>query len=181
MRPLDDAGWKTRLRALREIVLDAKRSHPALEKALSSESSEERALAAQALSWMGRGGADLRAALERLAREDGSAVVRLYAIDALGALGGKSSDGLFSELAKSDENRDVRSHAKFALERKGEPAEEPAYRRALLDFDPASSGTAMVGKPAPAFRLEDHDGSLVELGSYRGTSAVVLVFVYGDT
>jgi len=77
-------------------------------------------------------------------------------------------------------NRDVTSHARFALERKGKPLDDPVPD-ALRLFDPERIDLARVGEIAPDFRLTDALGKSYQLSEFRDKRAVVLIFIYGDT
>ncbi len=178
MRPLDDDGWKLRFRTLRELTLLGREATADLVAALADSRPAVGVLAAQALSFIGDPAA--RPALERAAVESSSRALRLYAVDAIGAAGGKRSSELLEKISRDDSNGDVRAHARFALERDGAGI-GTLYRDLLRDFDPARIDTAVVGRPAPEFALESHDGRSVRLSTFRGKRAVLLVFIYGDT
>ena len=53
-------------------------------------------------------------------------------------------------------------------------------REALAVFDPKQIDSAVIGQPAPDFRLHGLDGKLHSLAEYRGKSPVILVFLVGD-
>jgi HEAT repeat protein len=116
----------------------------------------------------------------REALTDSNAIVRLYAVDALGMLTPPADDPLINELASSDQNRDVKSHAQFVLERDDEPDLE-GIREELAEYDPAQIATAQLNEEAPDFELKNPLGNAYKLSDFRGKKSVVLVFVYGDT
>lgn len=176
MRPTGDAGWKVRMQALRGVVALGKEAVPALVEALKDKDVARRVFAAQALGYLA-----LDVSTESLleaARNDPEAAVRLYAVDALGMKGDKAID--FDALLKAEKSGDVRKHLNYAKERKGEPV-EPAIVKQLTDWDTKTIDSAVVGKAAPDFTLRSATGAKVSLGDFKGKSAVVLVFVYGDT
>lgn len=176
MRPLGDDGWKTRMRALQGVVAGGKESIPALVEALKDKDAVRRVFAAQALGYLAP---DVPTApLLEAAKNDQNAAVRLYAVDALGMKGDKSVD--FDSLMKAERGRDVLKHLNYAKERNGEPVEAAVVKR-LKDWDATTIDSAVVGKMAPAFELTAATGETVKLSSFRGKSAVVLVFIYGDT
>jgi hypothetical protein len=178
MRPLDDAGWRARMRALRTIVAGGERSIPGAVAALGDERAPVRILAAQAMGYLGP--SVPREALENAAAGDADPAVRLYAIDALGMRGGEASHAFLEKRLKSESNRDAKMHIRYALERKGEPV-NPAVIESLAGYDLTSMNSAEVGKPAPDFALATFDGQTVRLADFREKQAVVLVFIYGDT
>lgn len=178
MRPLDDAGWKARIRALQEIASLGSGATDELRTVLRDGSAPARMLAAQAA-----GLADcqaLRDALIQAAEKDPDPAVRLYAVDSLGRLGKPIQTELYRRLLTTEKNRDVKMHLNYALERKDEPLEKDVRER-LAKWDTAHVDAAKLGKPAPDFELPTLAGKSVKLSDYRGKRAVVLVFVYGDT
>jgi HEAT repeat protein len=177
MRPLDDAGWKARVEALRALAGAGDGAVPVLTDALNKGDDETRVLAAQALALLPdpAAKASLAAALK-----DKHPAVRLYALDALSMFGKLPAEEPYQTLRQKDPNRDVRAHAAFALERDGKP-QPAAIRQALRDYDSKKMATAKVGDKAPDFTLTGAAGEEVRLGDFRGKKPVVLVFVYGDT
>ncbi len=114
------------------------------------------------------------------ALKDPHPAVRLYALDALSMFGKLPKKEPYQTLREKDPNRDVRSHAAFALERDDKPEPE-AISRALRDFDVKLMAAAKVGEKAPDCTLTSAAGKKVRLGAHRDQRSVVLVFVYGDT
>jgi HEAT repeat protein len=177
MRPLNDAGWKARLEAFRDLVSLGNKAVPVLTGALTKGEPETRVFAAQTLTLLANPMA--RPVLEK-ALKDSHPAVRLYAIDALSMFGQLQESPLYRQLRDEDPNRDVRSHMAFALERDDKPR-PTEIQKALLDYNLESLNTAQVGKPAPDFTLGDPLGKAHRLSQFRGRKAVVLVFIYGDT
>jgi hypothetical protein len=118
--------------------------------------------------------------LLRAAAEDSEPVVRLYAIDSLGMLGTEGEPIDWDALAKKQRNRDVKRHLTYIEQRAGQPV-SPRTIDQLRDWDLAGIDTARLGQLAPDFELSSVSGEKIRLSDFRGTKAVVLVFVYGDT
>ncbi|CAN5857781.1 hypothetical protein BH23PLA1_BH23PLA1_03170 [soil metagenome] len=178
MRPLDGQGWKVRMEVLRGLARLGGEAVQPLIAAMDDDDAEIRVLSAQALSYL----ADPRAIdrLKRTLAEDPAPAARLYAADALGAAGGLKPSPLLEQVERQDENRDVRAHVRFALERQGQPL-DPQIQEQLKSIDLDRLDSAEVGKLAPDFQLNDALGHAYQLSQFRDKQAVVLVFIYGDT
>ncbi len=176
MRRLDDAEWKLRMEALQGVVAGGQDAIPVLVAALEAKEAPTRIFAAQALGYLAP---DVpHAPLLAAAKGDADAAVRLHAWDSLGMQGVKDLD--FEPLLAAERNRDVLKHINYARERAGKPL-DPALVQQLKDWNPKSAGSAAVGEQAPDFTLRSASGETVRLADFRGKSAVVLVFIYGDT
>jgi len=178
MRPLDDAGWKARMIALHALVSAGVEAAPTVRDRLLHGSDPERILAAQASGYLGD--ASLAADLTKSAQEDPVAAVRLYAVDSLGMLGVSVDDEKLTAWQKAESNRDVFQHLGYLGKRSGAALDQSAVQR-LREWDPSAMNRAIVGEAAPDFSLPALNGESVRLSDYRGKSAVVLVFIYGDT
>ncbi|MGD9720130.1 MAG: HEAT repeat domain-containing protein [Pirellulales bacterium] len=178
MRPLDDDGWKARMIAFQSAVRFGDGAVEPMRKLLRDGDASQRALAAQVLGYLPARTA--REELLRTAREDAEPVVRLYAIDSLGMLGTDGMNLDWKALADQQKNRDAKRHVTYASERENSPIAKEGIDQ-LSSWDASQMDTAQVGHPAPAFELSSVSGEKVRLSDFRGKSAVVLVFVYGDT
>lgn len=178
MRPLDDKGWRARMTALHQLVAQGKQAVPALERALKNGKVPERILAAQALGYLApHASVDV---LLTAAKKDSNAAVRLYAVDSIGMQGKSATKVDWDALAKPERNRDVKKHIRYAKERKGKPVKKSIVEE-LAKWNPKSLNTAVVGKPAPPFTATTAQGKTVKSADFKGKSAIVLVFIYGDT
>ena len=175
IRKQGDTQWRTRMLALQGVVRQGKAAIPTLLSELKHSDSHRRIFAAQALRFLAPH-ASKEALLE--AARDPNTTVRLYAVDALGMRGGDDVD--FAELQELESDKDVRSHINYAIARRGEPVADATVKQ-LVDWDASRIDTAAVGKAAPDFSLTAATGETLRLSDFQGKSAVVLVFVYGDT
>lgn len=176
MRPLDDQGWKARVGSLKALARVGPKASDVLKEAIASDDSEAKVFAAQAMSLLPA--AASKTSLTN-ALKDPHPAVRLYALDALSMFGKVPREEPYLTLQAKDPNRDVRSHAKFALDRDDKPHPE-SIKKVLQDYDLKLLGTAKIGEKAPDFTLADVAGKPVKLSQFRG-KPVVLVFIYGDT
>lgn len=178
MRALDDRGWQIRMAALQGLVSHGKSAVPRLLEVLKTGKTDERILAAQALAFLPD--EKSKGPLLHAARNDKSAAVRLYAVDALGVLG-KAARGVdWPTLRRRERNGDVRKHIGYAIERKGQPLPAEAIK-SLKAADPRLFNSAKLGQLAPDFALKNSGGKVIRLSQFRGKKSVVLVFIYGDT
>jgi hypothetical protein len=178
MRPMDDLGWRHRMAAFQTIVRNGASGGADLVKALESKSTPMRAFAAQALGYSAH--VDAQPALARVVEHDPDAMVRLYAADSLGMLGGGDYDELLRRIEPDEKNRDTKRHIGYALDREGHAVDAGVASR-LREWDLAGLGSATLNQPAPDFELASVDGQQVRLSQFRGQQSVVLLFVYGDT
>ncbi len=175
MRKLDDDDWKVRMEALQGIVRRGKEAIPVLLEALKAEQAPRRIFAAQALGLLAP---DIPAEPLLAATGDADAAVRLHAWDAAGKNGVKNLD--FETLLAAERNGDVKKHISYVRERDGKPLDGAVVNR-LKNWDSQTAGSASVGKAAPDFELHTVTGETIRLADFKGKSAVVLVFIYGDT
>jgi len=177
MRQEGDEDWHARMQVMQGLVRHGRASVPVLLETLQTGDAPQRILAAQTLGYLGAEvpTEPLVAAL----KAETEAAVRLYLVDTLGMLG-KAEAVDWTELLKSERNRDVRRHVAYVEQRKNKLL-DPRVVESLKKWDASQINSATVGQPAPDFVLESADGETVRLSDFRGKKAVVLVFIYGDT
>ena len=178
MRALDDRGWQARMLGMQKMVALGEESVPVLTTALEAENGEMQIFAAQTFGHLAS--AAPTGALTDVLKNSPHTAARLYAADALGMRGGEQFNALFEAESKTQKDRDVKKHLGYALERAG-AAVQPEVVTALTTWDGTTINSAEIGKPAPDFELEALNGGRIRLSQFRGKSAVVLVFIYGDT
>ncbi|MGM0485505.1 MAG: HEAT repeat domain-containing protein [Planctomycetota bacterium] len=164
--------------AFRSLVLTATDDRGAARQGLADDKAPVRILAAQTLQFLPC--REMAAELIDAAEHDEEPAVRLYAVDALGTLGGKDARAALRRLRQTEKNRDVKRHVVYALERRpGSPVASVAD--SLRDWDVQRLDAARVGEMAPDFSLTSLSGETVALSSFRSRKSVALVFLYGDT
>jgi hypothetical protein len=177
MRPLADTGWQHRMRAFQGCVGWGEQAIPPLLEALRTGDAPRRIFAAQTLGYLGSAVPAEPLVVALKAEKDPA--VRLYLVDALGMAGhGEALD--WDAFLNTESNRDVQRHVGYVRERGSNPL-DPSVVETLRQWDAATMHSAAVGQPAPDFALERAQGGRVRLADFRGESAVVLVFIYGDT
>ena len=177
IRETGEAGWKVRAETLKQLVAGGEASIPALEKALTSENTPTRILAAQAIGYLAPSASIQK--LTKIVETDSDPAVRLYAVDAIG-MSGRGSKVDWDSLSKNEKNRDVLMHINYAKSR-GAAGVEKTVTSSLAEMPAEKIDSAKVGEPAPEFTLSAVDGTKFSLSQFKGKQPVVLVFIYGDT
>lgn len=176
MRKLDDGDWRVRMEAFQGVVRRGKEAVPVMLEALKAEAAPQRIFAAQALGFLAP---DVPTEpLIEAAKGDPDAAVRLHAWDAAGMNGAQGLD--FEALLAAEPSGDVKKHIAYVRERAGKRL-DPAVVMGLKEWDAKTAASAAVGLAAPEFELKAATGEIVRLADFKGKSAVVLVFIYGDT
>lgn len=178
MRPLDDKGWQARMLAMQGLAANGQDAVGPLLRALKSEDTPTRLLAAQTLGYLAPNVP--REPLIEALENDTDAAVRLYAVDSLGMQGGADLKELLTPCRESEKNRDTKKHIAYALEREREAVDRRIIDT-LIKWDSRQINSAAIGQPAPDFELTTVSGVKYRLSDFRGKQPVVLVFIYGDT
>lgn len=166
------------MRALQGFASAGNEASETLRAALQDREPRVRALAAQALGFIGS--TDAIADLDKTVVEDNDAAVRLYAVQARGRLGGIAADPAFSRVSRTDPSWNVRDELSLALKRPAERA-PASLQTQLAEFDVAQIDSARVGELAPDFELSELDRGVYRLSDFRGKKNVVLIFTFNST
>jgi HEAT repeat protein len=149
---------------------------PVLVDAIKTGSPDSRALAAEALGFLGDANAKSSLAQQVEAKDWG---VRINAIKSLGRLGLEATPK-YRQIAEKDASVGIRFEMTFALARDDKPAPE-AIRNTLSSYDVKRMHSTRYGKAAPDFALPDTTGKVWRLRDLRDKKSCVLVFLAGTT
>lgn len=176
---LDDADWRVRLLAIRDLVRLLPDSAVEVADGLSDDDPHVRQIAAAALGIAREESAV--SPLKNSLAEDDDPLVRSQAAMSLGQMESQGSLDLLRERRKSDPSRDVRHQCELAIDqiqkRLGATQEQWEAFRTL---DATTFETVQVGQPAPDFSLADPDGNQWRLKQSRGKDWVVLIWIFAD-
>ncbi len=176
LRALNDESWKARMAVLQAAAGGDQETVRLLVGALADDDVGTRVLAAQALGYTS-GELPISPLIQQI-QQDESTAVQLYLIDALAMQGVPDIAQRLGSWQPT--NVDVRKHLNYAKERNGAKI-ETSIVETLRNFDVSQCGTAVVGEPAPEFKLQALNGETISLEDFRNKQAIVLVFIYGDT
>jgi len=176
---VEDDDWKVRLLAVRDLVRVEQEDVGGIVKGLTHRDKHVRYLCAMALGIRSENAAV--AALEKVAREDASALVRSQAVIALGQIESADSVELLRHRREQDPSRDVRHQCELAIDQitKRMGASE-AQLTAFRSLDESSFESVELGEPAPDFTLRDTSGKEWRLSDFRGKQPVVLIWIFAD-
>jgi len=170
-----EKGWKERVLADYAVINDA--DLKSLRAALGDGNPFVRAIAAYALGV--RGDKTSADALAELVKNDKEYVVRIRALEALAML--KMKPEVF-ELAQKDRDPGVPFVAKLVV---GQIKSDRDYAAEIRQAYAAGikweeMGTAVVGKPAPAFTALTIEGKPFQLSSVLGKKPIAIYFAAFD-
>jgi hypothetical protein len=170
-----EKGWKERVLADYAVINDA--DLKSLRAALGDGNPFVRAIAAYALGV--RGDKTSADALAELVKNDKEYVVRIRALEALAML--KMKPEIFAS-AKKDRDAGVPFVANLVA---GQLKSEKDYAAEIRQAYAAGikleeMGSAVVGKPAPAFTALTIDGKTFELSSVLGKKPIAIYFAAFD-
>lgn len=176
---LNDADWRVRLLAVRDLVRLGVGEAGAIAEGLSHHDKHVRQTCAMALGLLRA--ESVRPRLEELARKDSIAMVRSQAVTALGQMEATASLPLLQELLREDESGDVRHQCYLAIGQiEKRMGTTPAHLAAFQGLDEATFESVRVGELAPDFELEDTEGNFWKLSNFRGKQWVALIWVFAD-
>jgi hypothetical protein len=174
----DDAAWKVRLE-VESTLATTPSALPLLLARLTDTNRHLRALVASVLGV--RAEKSAMAPLSSLLLSEKDPTTRLYAVEALGRIGGKEAEETLTTTKSSETNPNVRYAIDQAqLRLKLPTTKENALLTAARAFDFKKLATATLGKPAPDFTLESDTGMPIQLAPFRGKNSVILLFQLAD-
>lgn len=175
----DDADWRVRLLAVRDLVRLGVEEAGTIAEGLSHPNKHVRQASAMALGLLRA--ESVRPRLEELARKDTIAMVRSQAVIALGQMEATASLPLLRELWREDESGDVRHQSYLAIGQiEKRMGTTPAHLTTFQGLDEATFESVRVGEFAPDFELEDTEGNFWKLSDFRGKQWVALIWVFAD-
>lgn len=174
----DDDAWKVRLEA-EGVLANTPSALPLVLSSLTDTNRHVRALAAYVLGV--RAERSATAPLRSLLLSEKDPTTRLYAVEALGRIGGKEAEETLTATKSLETNPNVRYGIDQAqLRLKLPPTTGNALMMATRAFDLKKLATAVVGMPAPDFTLESDTGMPIHLAPFRGKNSVILLFQLAD-
>lgn len=176
---LEDDDWKVRLLAVRDLVRVPQAKAGGIVNGLAHKDKHVRHLCAMALGIRRENAAV--ANLEKVIREDASALVRSQAVIAIGQMVSSNSVELLRDRLKHDPSRDVRHQCELAIDQiTKRMGASKAQLAAFRSLDESTFESVQLGKPAPDFALQDTNGKEWRLSDFRGNHPVVLIWVFAD-
>jgi peroxiredoxin len=177
---INDADWKVRLLAVRDLVRAGVEDTNEIIAGLSDSTSlHVRYVSAMALGILKERSAIIP--LEKMLREEKNAAVRSQAVISLGQILSKQSLDLLKDKQKSEPSRDVRHQCELAIDQieKGIGATNEQLE-AFINLNEDEFEIAKEGEKALDFSLSDTDGNIWKLGDFVGKKPVVLIWVFAD-
>ena len=166
-----------RLLALADLARLGPQSATAVAELLEDGDPQVRALAGEALGFLGD--PSVSAALEGVVATDPDPQARLYAVRSLGQLGTIRPTPAILKALHEDDSHDVRAHVEMALHgRTGRGGDD--VRAALAAFTPEQMDSAAVDRLAPISGFATWAERSTRWPSTGGKSPVILVFLVGD-
>lgn len=171
-----DNSWKSYALTLRSLVAAGEEAIPAIKHELSAnENRQVRAICARSLGYT-RSTASVDFLIKALTK-DSWPTVRLLAAESLGKIRSEKAVAALRQAEQTEENNDVKIFIKLALDR--ELVMAASTRESLLEINKENIGSAVVGQPAPDFKLENSQAEKIALSQFKNTKPVVLFFLYG--
>lgn len=175
---LDDADWRIRSLAIRDLLLELPSDAPAVRSGLEHVSHHVRQITAAVLA-IGDDQSSVKP-LEDLLEKDPSNLVRAQAAMSLGQLVSASSVELLTRRFTEDASKDVRHQCELALDQIAKQAGvTQAARQAFETLSEADFEKLVVDSLAPPLTLAATDGQAWKLENQRG-KWVVLIWIFAD-
>lgn len=175
---LDDADWRVRSLAIRDLLLELPKNAPAVRLALQHDSHHVRQIVGAALA-IGGDQASI-SKLGSLLEHDPSSLVRAQAAMSLGQLVSTNSIDLLKNRFSEDPSKDVRHQCELALDQIAKNAGASLENRTAFEtLKEADSENLVVNASAPPFALTATDGESWKLENQRG-KWVVLIWIFAD-
>lgn len=163
--PIAEAGWKSRMAALRGFTREGAEAVPTLVAGCDDENPHVRDMAVQVLVIIGD--SSHAPLFDAMLGGDPDGEVRVYAAYSRGMVGGMKAGPLTEWMLKMDRLFAFRLHLQFALDRGPDPLPDEV-RRAYADYDLSRMDTARVGRPAPEFSPRTLGGEAGQTGGFPG-------------
>ncbi len=175
---LDDADWKVRTLAVRDLVHAGDDAIPQIAAGLQEPNVQVRYVCAMALGILKA--KDAIPALEKVVRDDADALARSQAAIALGQIESTGSLELLRERMANDSSRDVQHQCELSIDQiQKKMGATDELRAAYASLDPGKFEAVRVGEAAPDFTLPHTEGSAWSLRDAKG-QWVALVWVFAD-
>ena len=115
--------------------------------------------------------------LKKAVMKDSWPTVRLLAAESLGRIHSEKAIAALRKADQTEEHDDVKIFIQLALER--ELMMSASTRESLLEINKENIATAVEGRPAPQFKLENSQGEKIALSQFLNKKPVALFFLYG--
>jgi HEAT repeats len=171
-----DDSWKEYALTLRNLVAAGEEALPSMKHdLLANENRQVRAICARALGYS-RSTAVVDA-LRKALIKDSWPTVRLLAADSLGKIHSEKAIAALRQAEQTEEHNNVKIFIQLALDR--ELVMAASTRESLLKINKDNTGSAVIGQPAPLFKLENSQSEKIALSQFINKKPVALFFLYG--
>lgn len=176
---LDNDDWRVRTLAIRDLLRNLPGATAEIVQELADENVHARQLTAASLGISRQ--LDTAPRLQRVLREDPSALVRSQAAISLGQMEAQVALGDLKHAFGNDPSRDVRHFCELAIDQiQKQQGATPELRQAYLTLEENTFETVRVGATAPDFTLSNTNGIPWRLADHTPGHWVVLIWVFAD-